>query len=105
MAAPMPGGGADTQQEYLARALSALIALRRFDSPIHQARAVHNATLALRLWLAALGDSLRHRSHDASFETRHELRVNWIDFCPQQRLSTTGNQAGWMRQPRRRSVA
>jgi hypothetical protein len=50
MAAAMPGAGTDTEQEYLARALSALIAVRRFDSPIHQARAVHNATLALSLY-------------------------------------------------------
>jgi len=34
----------------MARALGALIALRRFDSPIYLARAVHGATLALSLY-------------------------------------------------------
>jgi hypothetical protein len=50
MAAAMPGAGTEAEQEYLARALGALIAVRRFDSPIHQARAVHNATLALSVY-------------------------------------------------------
>jgi len=39
--------GANAEQQLLARALGALIAVRRFDSPIHQARAIHGATLAL----------------------------------------------------------
>ena len=39
--------GANAEQQLLARSLGALIGLRRFDSPIHQARAIHGATLAL----------------------------------------------------------
>ena len=42
--------GANAEQQLLARALGALIAVRRFDSPIHQARAIHGATLALSLY-------------------------------------------------------
>jgi hypothetical protein len=42
--------GGDAEQQLLARALGALIALRRFDSPIYLARAVHGATLALSLY-------------------------------------------------------
>ena len=38
---------ANAEQQLLARSLGALIGLRRFDSPIHQARAIHGATLAL----------------------------------------------------------
>ena len=40
-------GASNAEQQLLARALGALIAVRRFDSPIHQARAIHGATLAL----------------------------------------------------------
>ena len=43
-------GGGDAEQQLLARALGALIALRRYDSPIYLARAVHGATLALSLY-------------------------------------------------------
>src|SRR5207237_4102292 len=43
-------GGSNAEQQLLARALGALIAVRRFDSPIHQARAIHGATLALSLY-------------------------------------------------------
>jgi len=43
-------GGANAEQQLLARALGALIAVRRFDSPINQARAIHGATLALSLY-------------------------------------------------------
>ena len=39
--------GANAEQQLLARSLGALIGLRRFDSPVHQARAIHGATLAL----------------------------------------------------------
>src|SRR5207248_10923346 len=39
--------GANAEQQLLARSLGALIGLRRFDSPVHQGRAVHGATLAL----------------------------------------------------------
>jgi len=39
--------GANAEQQLLARSLGALIGLRRFDSPIRQARAIHGATLAL----------------------------------------------------------
>jgi hypothetical protein len=42
--------GGDAEQQLLARVLGALIALRRFDSPIYLARAVHGATLALSLY-------------------------------------------------------
>src|SRR5438477_12098725 len=42
--------GANAEQQLLARSLGALIAVRRFDSPIHQARAIHGATLALSLY-------------------------------------------------------
>ena len=50
----MPGGtlrqAGNTEHQLLARSLGALIALRRFDSPIYLARAVHGATLALSLY-------------------------------------------------------
>lgn len=59
----------DAEQQLLARALGALIAARRFDSPIHQARAVHGATLTLSLYADNLPapdaeriKDLRHRS-------------------------------------------
>ena len=42
--------GGNAEQQLLARSLGALIAVRRFDSPIHQARAIHGATLALSLY-------------------------------------------------------
>ena len=38
-------GGSNAEQQLLARALGALIAVRRFDSPIHQARAIHALSL------------------------------------------------------------
>jgi len=54
----MPGGtlkdGGDAEKQLLARALGALLAVKRFDSPIYLARAVHGATLALSLY----GDDL-----------------------------------------------
>jgi len=50
----MPGGTLRqvgiTEQQLLARSLGALISLRRFDSPIYLARAVHGATLTLSLY-------------------------------------------------------
>jgi hypothetical protein len=46
--------GADAEQQLLARCLGALIAVRRFDSPITQARAVHGATLALSMYADAM---------------------------------------------------
>jgi hypothetical protein len=49
--------GGDAEQQLLARALGALIALRRFDSPIYLARAVHGATLALSLYAEDLPTS------------------------------------------------
>src|SRR2546423_160840 len=42
--------GTNAEKQLLARSLGALIAVRRFDSPIHQARAIHGATLALSLY-------------------------------------------------------
>jgi hypothetical protein len=55
------GVGAD--QQLLARSLGALIGVPRFDSPIHLARAVHGATLALSIYTEALpardGDRVR----------------------------------------------
>ncbi|HEY4870268.1 MAG TPA: hypothetical protein VIJ03_00060 [Candidatus Dormibacteraeota bacterium] len=44
----------DAEQQLLGRALGALISLRRFDSPVHLARAVHGATLALSLYVDGL---------------------------------------------------
>ncbi len=53
--------GAD--QQLLARSLGALIGVPRFDSPIHLARAVHGATLALSMYAdnlpASDGDRLK----------------------------------------------
>lgn len=43
-------GEGDAEQQLLARALGALIAVRRFDLPIYQARAAYGATLALSLY-------------------------------------------------------
>jgi hypothetical protein len=49
-----PKHAGDAEQQLLGRALGALISLRRFDSPVHLARAVHGATLALSLYADGL---------------------------------------------------
>ena len=56
--------GANAEQQLLARALGALIAVRRFDSPIHQARAIHGATLALSLYTDNMAPSDAKRSKE-----------------------------------------
>lgn len=55
------GVGAD--QIMLARSVGALLSLPRFDSPIHLARVVHGAALALAMFSDALsmGDGIRLR--------------------------------------------
>jgi len=49
--------GANAEQQLLARSLGALIGLRRFDSPVHQARAIHGATLALSPYAESMAPS------------------------------------------------
>lgn len=51
------GGAIHTDRHLLARSLGALIAVKRFDSPIHLARAVHGATLALAMFAEELAAS------------------------------------------------
>jgi hypothetical protein len=57
------GPSVGSEQEMLARSLGALLSVRRFDSPIHLARAVHGASLTLAMFAdnlpAADGPRLR----------------------------------------------
>ena len=59
-----PGKDVDADYAMLARALGALIAVRRFDPSAQVAEAVHESTLALRMFAEELSDSeLAHVKH------------------------------------------
>ena len=62
-------GASNAEQQLLARALGALIAVRRFDSPIHQARAIHGATLALSLYTDDMAPSDAERVKELRAES------------------------------------
>ena len=57
MHAGTPKDAGDAEKQLLARALGALLAVKRFEAPIYLARAVHGATLALSLYVDSLPPS------------------------------------------------
>ena len=52
-----PGKDVDSDRALLARALGGLLAMRRFDTPMQVAKAIHTGTLALRMFSSALGEA------------------------------------------------
>ena len=69
---------ANAEQQLLARSLGALIAVRRFDSPVNQARAVHGATLALSLY----ADGMAAADAERVKELRNESIQNALSDDP-----------------------